>query len=306
MANVKSKLYPLNQSCFYKLKNKKKLAAYLGCSLDDIKYLIKNNNYRTFTTKKEDKTRIVETPLASLKYIQKRIFNFLAKIEPPVYLHSGIKKHSHITNASQHLKKGKTFKLDIKKFFPSVTRYHVFNFFHKIMHCSVDVADILAEICTYNGHIPTGSPHSQIMAFYAHKKMFDEIYKISKENNLIMTDYVDDIAVTGDLITNEIKNLIRMIIKKSGLKNKKSKERLYSEGASKKITGIIIKNGEKRIPNKIHKEIHEKFHLLNNCDDKVVQKNILRKLQGKANYADQIKKTNWVKRIKEKEKKLLD
>ncbi|MBS0350884.1 MAG: RNA-directed DNA polymerase [Proteobacteria bacterium] len=248
---------------------------------------------------------MVEHPLPRLSKIQKRIFCFLSKIELPVYLHSSVKKKSHITNASEHLKKGKTFKLDIAKFFPSTTQEQVFQFFNRKMHCSPDVSDILAKICTCNGHIPTGGSHSQILAFFTHKEMFDEIYRISRNNDLIMTCYCDDVTITGENLTLEIKNLIRKIIKKSGLKIKKTKERGYDVNDSKKITGVIIRKEEKRIPNSIHKKIHEQFHQLGkNSDDQATQKKELDRLRGLANYANQIRPSNWLTRIKKKEKEL--
>ncbi len=237
--------HPLNQSCLYKLKSKKKLAYLLCCSLNELNKLKNSSNYNVFYKERKNKRRLVEHPLPSLSRIQKKIFCLLSKIELPVYLHSSVKKRSHITNASEHLKKGKTFKLDIAKFFPSTTQEQVFQFFNQKMHCSPHVSDILAKICTCNGHIPTGGSHSQILAFFTHKEMFDEIYRISRENDLIMTCYCDDVTITGENLTLEIKNLIRKIIKKSGLKIKKTKERGYGVNDSKKITGVIIKKEEK-------------------------------------------------------------
>lgn len=297
--------HPLNQSCLYKLKSKKKLAYLLCCSLDELNKLKNSSNYNVFYKEGKNKLRIVEHPLPCLSRIQKRIFYLLSKIELPIYLHSSVKKRSHITNASEHLKKGKTFKLDIAKFFPSTTQEQVFQFFNQKMHCSPDVSDILTKICSCNGHIPTGGSHSQILAFFTHKEMFDEIYRISKNNDLIMTCYCDDVTITGENLTLEIKNLIRKIIIKSGLKIKKSKERGYGVNISKKITGVIVKKGEKKIPNNIHKKIHEQFHQLRkNSADAANQKRELDRIRGLAHYANQIQPTNWLVRIKKKEKEL--
>ena len=110
--------YPLNQSCLYKLKSKKKLVYLLHCSLDEINKLKNSFNYNVFYKEGKNKRRLVEHPLPCLSRIQKRIFCLLSKIELPAYLHSSVKKRSHITNAAEHLKKGKTFKLDITEIFP--------------------------------------------------------------------------------------------------------------------------------------------------------------------------------------------
>lgn len=279
--NPTNRPLPLNQSCLYKLNSKKKMAYLLCCSLEKINKLKNFSNYNIFYKKEKNKLRLVENPLPCLKKIQKRIFYFLSQIQLPNYLHSSVKKRSHITNATEHLNKDRTFKLDIAKFFPSTTQEQVFQFFYKKMHCSPDVSNVLAKICTCNGHIPTGSPHSQILAFFTHKDMFDESYRISKNNNLIMTCYCDDVAITGENLNTEIKNSIRKIIKQSELKIKKSKEREYDINASKKITGVIIKNAKIRIPNKIHKEIYKQFHQLEkDFNDPVTQKNALDRIHG--------------------------
>ncbi|MBS0350978.1 MAG: hypothetical protein JSR33_07325 [Proteobacteria bacterium] len=89
--------------------------------------------------------------------------------------------------------------------------------------------------------------HSQILVFFTHKDMFDEIYSISRNNNLIITCYGDEVTITGENLTLEIKNLIRKIIKKSGLKIKRTKETGYSVNVSKKITGVILKKKKKAI-----------------------------------------------------------
>lgn len=73
----------------------------------------------------------------------------------------------------------------------------------------------------------------------------------------------------------------------------------------KKITGVVIKNQEKRIPNKLHKVIHEKFHQLEKDFSNEVRQKTLNRLRSLANYANQIQSTNWVERIKRKEKELL-
>jgi hypothetical protein len=68
------------------------------------------------------------------------------------------------------------------------------------MKCSPDVAEILAQICTCNGHIPTGSRISMPLAFWANHKMFDELKNIADTFEVTMTVYVDDITFTGSSV----------------------------------------------------------------------------------------------------------
>ncbi len=303
----KNEHHSLDQSCLYKLKCEKKLAKFLLCSFAEIKKLLENpNDYKVFNKRNGGKIRSIENPSPRLKRVQSRIHKLLSKIEPPSYLHSSTKMRSYVTNASQHVNEGETFKVDIKKFFPSVTTKHILSFFIKEMRCSLRVATILAKICTYEGHLPTGGPHSPILAFCTHRKMFDRIHQIAKENNFAMTLYADDICITGIKITKKIKNLINTSIKNAGLRNKKSKEKHYKKEDVKKITGVIIKNGKMKIPNKLHKEIYEGFCDLNRTDDKNIQQRIFKTIIGKASSANQIECTKWLDRIKKKKSQIFN
>src|SRR5262245_51773903 len=64
-------------------------------------------------------------------------------------------------------------KLDVKKFFPSVSRAVIFRFFEGPLKCRRDVAGLLADILTYKSHLPTGGAASPIIAYYSFKEMFD-------------------------------------------------------------------------------------------------------------------------------------
>ena len=49
------------------------------------------------------------------------------------------------------------------------------------MKCRRDVAGLLADMLTFEAHLPTGSAASPIIAFYAFKPMFDEIEQFRDE-----------------------------------------------------------------------------------------------------------------------------
>ena len=159
--------YDPTQSPFYMLPSKKKLAELLNLPSSDALTALTRLDvpYRKFDVpnKKNTKKRPVQMPSRELYPVHVRIFKLLRRIELPDYLHSGFKGRSYITNAKAHLGTKKTYTLDIKKFYPSVSRSKVFAFFRETMKCSEDVAGILANISTCEGHIPTGSSLSQLL-----------------------------------------------------------------------------------------------------------------------------------------------
>ena len=114
-------------------------------------------------------------------------------------------------------------KIDVKKFFPSVTRAAIFNFFEGPMKCRRDVAGLLAELLTFDAHLPTGSAASPIIAFYAFKPMFCEIELLAKATGLKMTCYVDDVTLSGPRAIKRTVFEIRKIISRHGLKSHKAR-----------------------------------------------------------------------------------
>ena len=276
MASIKKPLkgYSLNQSPFYKLKSRRKLASLFNLELKELERLVKRpDNYRVFIIGKgTNKHRVVEVPKIKLERIHRRLFNLLRRIRTPEYLHSGVKGKSYITNAKTHINADRLITLDIQKFFPSTLGWHIFEFFCDEMKCSSDVAGLLTSICTYDNHVPTGSCISQIIAFYAHKSMFDEIDKLTKSLNLNMTCYVDDIAVSGNKANRKTLYLIRGIIKRRALRSPSRKEHIYDIGKPKKVTGSIINKGTMLLPNKKHKLIHKEIEVIrmtNNAEERL-------------------------------------
>ena len=51
----------------------------------------------------------------------------------------------------------------------------------------------MSDITTLN-YIPTGSPSSQILAYFAYEEMFINMFNVSQEFNCKMTLYVDDLT----------------------------------------------------------------------------------------------------------------
>jgi Peduoviridae polymerase len=169
------KRYPIRESRLYCLKSKKRLAGLLNIELSALRKLVsQDDNYRKFSILQSNgKARIVEEPKAELKQVHSRLLKLLSRLEPPPYLHSGTKRRSYVTNAAAHVGKLRIVKTDIFKFYQSTTHHQVFVGLLREFKCSGDVAKLIADLCTYEGHVPTGSPVSMLIAFYAHKQVFD-------------------------------------------------------------------------------------------------------------------------------------
>ena len=275
--------YPLDQSPFYKLQNRKKLCNLLITTPKKLNSLLKrNDNYYEFDrVEKLGKVRRIEAPRKRLELLHHRIFILLARIEVPNYLQSGTKGRSHITNAKKHIGNDELISLDIKKFYPSTKGWHVYDFFHNVMKCSPDIAAILKDIAIYNDHVPTGSCLSQKIAFFAHYELFNDIDKLSTEFNLTFTCFVDDINLSGKFASKFHLNKVRVMLKHRGLQSHPKKERLYKKHQPKVVTGSIVTTLGLKLPNIKHYDIHAQIQENKELTDSKIKLKKLNSIKGK-------------------------
>ena len=292
-----NKKYPLEKSCFYKLPSKKKLSEILGVNVSTLEEIISSNDKNFIESAVKDyrlvrvknyaelndknirekiempsgkkfaiaavKERLCQTPKGNKKEglykIHQRLSFLLSSIQTKEYLFSGTKGRSCLDNAKFHLENSNKYvvKLDLKGFFPSVTFESIFNFFEKDLKCRTPIAKIFAQILTFKNHLPTGSPVSMVMAYYANKKMFDEIDEISSNYRCKMSLWVDDIIISGDNAV-KVAEEAKKIIVKHGLSYNKKKFKVYQPSDNKEITGIVITpKGELKLRNRSHLKIHD-------------------------------------------------
>ncbi len=246
-------------------------------------------NFRLFMHKPETgKPRPIQEPKRDLQRLHGRIHTLLARVEVPAYLHSAVRGRSYISNAAAHDPSVPTIKIDIKKFFPSVTRAAIYNFFAVQMKCRKDVAGLLADFLTYDRHLPTGSAASPIISYYAHSKMFDEIDDFAKRAGLAMTCYVDDMTFSGAKATKGTLFEIQQIIARHGLKS--HKKRAFAGNEPKVVTGVCITPAGPRVPNRLHLKIKNGFDALSAAISADARDQALRPLVGRLEAAGQIEK----------------
>ncbi len=122
------------------------------------------------------------------------------------------------------------------------------------MRCSSDVASILAQLLTVDGHLATGSTVSPILAFFAFYDMWLSIAQIAKEARCVSTVYMDDIAISGDNVPDRVMWDIKKQIHRRRLQY--HKQRRYAHGTGE-ITGSVIKKGQLIVPNRQLKKAYD-------------------------------------------------
>jgi len=275
----------------YNCKSKNKLQKYL--------YIQDKNNFKKLgiTLKKDplqlyspfkQKGRELFKCSSLISRLHKRLLK-LFNMPNPSYLKSGIKKESNITNVKFHNGSNFFLLIDIKSFYPSITKSKIKTQLIRTYKQSVDVAEYISNLVTVpqekglgDRALVTGSPLSQYFAYVINKKMFDELDSISKENNITFSVYVDDITFSSkQIITYSFHTKVYSIIKKYGYQVHNGKVYRGKIGNKSKITGIQITKYGFRLLDK------HKCYIRDITHSKDCKKQIKR-LLGLVNYAIQV------------------
>ncbi len=278
-------------SCtLYNCKSLNKLKSYLN--IEDDKYFkslktdLSENSFKFFR-KFEKNERELFRCNTKITQIHERLIK-LFNIEKSEYLKSGVKKESHITNALAHKDSNFFLLVDIKGFYPSTTKSKIKKQLIMAYQQSSNVAEFISNAVTVpqkkandNRALVTGSVLSQYFAYVINKKMFDELYELSKLNDVIFTVYVDDISFSSKkVLTYKFHQQVYNIIKRYGYTVHNGKVYRGKINNKSKITGVHITKYGFRLLKK-HKE---KIKELKNKTDIKSKKSLL----GMLNFAIQV------------------
>lgn len=307
------KQYALNQCALYKVGSKARLAAILEITLEKLLALSSSDsNYRVFLlpketcefTQKVTNERWAQEPKAELRRIHERIQKLLSRVDPPNYAHAAIKRRSYRSNALAHLGAKCVANFDIRKFYPSTSNSHVYNFFREQLECAPDVAALLTDLVCYKGKtpaesggLPTGSPLSPIMSLFANMPLFDKLSSLATSHNLTFTCYMDDLTFSGATLPVGLPKLVKSVVVQFGYKLSDNKTRIYRGSAAKHITGVVLKGSNICVPNSRFQKmraIQGAIALETSSERKLLLTRKLAGLLGEASHLDSRYKS-WAK-----------
>lgn len=269
-------------------------------NLDVINSILNSSQsfYRNFhIAKRNGGKRTIDSPYPTLSHLQKLIcVRFGSKLEIHENSFAFVPGKSFIDHAKFHLGCSELLTLDIKDFFPSITRQKVYEVFE---HSGVSTmfANYISYICTNDNYLPQGACTSPIISnasFYLSDVILE---KIAKKFNLKYSRYADDLAFSGDFIPRNLTSMVSRVLNAKGFNLNSGKTKLKVEGAKKIITGVSITTGQLKVPKSFKRELRasiyelEKFSLelykMNNFDPLIYEKTL-----GKLNYVLQVEPEN--------------
>ena len=124
---------------------------------------------------------------------------------------------------------------------------------------------------------------------FAARPMFDAASNIANESGSRMTVYVDDLTLSGPLVTKRLLVKVRQVVRRHGLRTKNAKTKTFHAEAPKTVTGAIIVGDNVCLPNSRHKKIWEARRSIREASESDREK-LVRSLKGRLQEA--IKFTN--------------
>jgi len=255
-------------------------------------------------TDKKGKKRTIEIPNDKLKDLLKNFLPYLHQLDCPEYNKCGWSKQNALLNAQAHIGNFVTVAMDITDFYPNTLTKYVREGLKKELNISERALDLIINMTTYNDHLPTGAPTSTILAFIAHKELFDEIAEEMEKRDIKFTLYADDINLSAKHgITRAEIRYIQSVLNRHGLKLKNKKTKFYNYKKAL-ITGYYLKqNGKISVPNRIGYSI---VQMLREKTIKEMDAHEIKKLLGYIEYQRQVDKNAFkivrIKAIKQQKK----
>ena len=170
------------------------LLAHLGLGPAELKKIW----YQHFSIAKRAGTmRLISAPDKRLKILHaklKPLLDQLYRVRNPV--HGFVADRSVKTNALAHGRRRHVVNLDLKDFFPTVTENRIDGLL-TALGVNARVAEIVARLCCFNGHLPQGASTSPVLSNMICFRLDADLLRVAKGARATYTRYADDITCSS-------------------------------------------------------------------------------------------------------------
>lgn len=172
--------------------------------------------------------------------------------EPTPWAFGFVKRRSVVDNARLHVGKRYVLHIDLKDFFPSITRPMVENCLQsEPFGFSAEAVRLVAGLCTarINGSdvLAQGFATSPVLSNFIFREVDEKIALLAQRYGITYSRYADDLTFStdSDVIrpTGEFVAQIQNIVEQHGFRMNDRKTHLQRRGKRQDVTGVIV--GEK-------------------------------------------------------------
>ncbi len=249
---------------FSQLTTRADVATLLGVSEKELIYILyRKKQYTEFEiSKKSGGSRTIAAPESSIKILQKRLNQVLRAVyTPKAPVHGFAVGRSILTNADRHVRKRAMLNIDLQDFFPTIHFGRVRGVFAGAPYSlPSNVAQILAQVCTYKKMLPQGAPTSPIVSNMVCTSLDSGLRRLAEEHGCTYTRYADDItfsttrkrmpALIGSVSVDEggkrivqVGTAVKQVIEGNSFTINDRKVRLRVLGQRFEVTGLVVHRG---------------------------------------------------------------
>mgnify|MGYP003625367716 CR=1 FL=1 len=273
------------------------LSIMFGYSLNFMHALSRKQHkfYRSFNIRQGKKQRTIYSPKVALKVIQKWIgFHLSEALEFDQHVCGFIKGKSFIDSAKMHIGATWVLSVDIKNFFPSITKEQTLEALKNIGYSETG-AELLANLCCLKGYLPQGSPASPVLSNLVMKPIDIKLAELAEDLSLSVSRYADDIVFsgTGDVVTSLAGDIANIFIE-TGFELNENKHYVADskKGQRLKVHGLLIKEDSVSLTKGYKNKIRAYKHMLSNGKVKAEDTS---RLKGHVIYSAQVEDTSKIK-----------
>lgn len=232
----------MNRDCLG-LSDENAVALVAGLPVSTLDEIIhnKSSHYDSFMTpKKSGGEREINPPFPLLMGAQKRIKQYIeTRTVWTKAVQGGVRRRSIFTNAKLHLRRTMVVNLDIKSFFPSTKRLVIQETLQRC-GCKERAAYYLSELVTFRDSLPQGAPTSTMMGNLSLELLDRDFMKLSHDNSLTYSRYVDDLTVSGNRNLLDFKGAFETIVERYGYEVAPTKFTFTDRSKTQLVTGLVV------------------------------------------------------------------
>lgn len=219
--------------------------------------------YRTYRLpKKVGGFRIVTVPDRDLKRLQRRLLDAgFSDVPLSTAAHGFRKKRSILTNAVPHVGKKMVCNVDIDSFFPNTKYDQILRACRRLAggNISERAAHFVADLCSYNGALPTGAPTSPAISNIILSTIDEVLIKTTQRFGICYTRYADDLTFSGHGDTHRILPFVERLLAEKGYHLDPDKINLFRKGRRQSVTGLVV-NEKPNLPRRVRKQLRAAVH----------------------------------------------
>ncbi len=254
---------PLSDRSVFPILSLNRFATLLGIPLTYLEQLAERSpaHYRTFLDRRGKKPRWVQEPSDTLKTVQRKVNEALLSPVPlPQFMVGGVKGRKHLEHPRLHVGQAVVATMDVEQCYPSITESQIHAAWQRL-GCSRRVAALATRLTVFRGHLPTGAPTSPALANHVLLPASRRVYALAQQNGLRLSQYIDDLAVSGPALPNDFITLAIKEFSRERVKIGRKKTEVMRRGDRQVVTKRLV-NRRVALPLKERKNVRFALHEL--------------------------------------------